>query len=804
MKNIKYALIPFTLICLIFSGCALVGRGFPECGPQSLDQPGVSAPVRIDYDERYIPHIRAQNAHDAFFALGYAQAGARLFQLDMFRHLSRGEVAKIAGQKALIPKGEREVSLDMVEVDAFLKVMDFPGLGQRLLKNTSPERRALFEAYADGINAFVEANKKCLSLPYSAPGRQRVIFKKWTSADSASILGLMAWILSKNADEESFAILALQKGVPVAKIVDLIAPYYPLKAKEYEYFSDLAPRLRGVEFMDGFNMYNAFIQGRIHTGPMGGASNNWAVAGNRTYSGRPIFANDPHLGTMIPSFWFFAHVKCPEYNIAGAFSPGIPAALVGHNGRTAWGATMSRADITDFAVETVDPVKKTYRLGEKELPLTEKSVVIQAGKESLTRTLYAAGEGRLITALKPGVTGAVSLHWAGWRARTSVDAGFDLMQAMNVRQMMEAGSRLDLISINLVGADAIGNIGWIVTGGVPEREGYTGLLPKDGVDPAMKWNGFVPYKERAGGQNPARGYIATANNRPDSPYADNVSLDYIGPYRYERICELVESKEGQTLEDHRRWQADVHARQADMALPIVLSLECADPDARAAMEILRAWDRQVAANSSGALMYQVFLSHFALQVLGDMPQDVVDSYFCSVQFNQHPIDAIWRKDTALWADDVERDKLIRRSLAATVRELKTRFSGNWREAVWGDLHRLHFHHPLAVAPLVGRKYRLDSMPYPGDSNTINSGGYRPGKTYDLQYYSSIRFLIDMAEPDKARIVYPTGQSENPNHPSFDDMLDTWYRVEDFPLPFAEKDLDEMEKPSSLILKPAGK
>ena len=100
MKNMKHALVPFTLICLIFSGCALVGRGFPECGPQSLDQPGVNAPVRIDYDERYIPHIRAQNPHDAFFALGYAQAGARLFQMDMFRHLSRGEVAKIAGPKA--------------------------------------------------------------------------------------------------------------------------------------------------------------------------------------------------------------------------------------------------------------------------------------------------------------------------------------------------------------------------------------------------------------------------------------------------------------------------------------------------------------------------------------------------------------------------------------------------------------------------------------------------------------------------------------------------------------------------------
>ncbi len=804
MKRKIFVAASALMIVLMISGCALVGSGFPEKGSRCCEDSRLATEVRVDYDEHYIPHIRAQNAHDAFFALGYAQAAARLFQMDMFRHLAEGEAAQLAGRDATVKKGDREVAVDMVEVDAFLKLMDFPALGKRLLDQTSPERRALFDAYAEGVNAFVRDNEGKLSLPYSAPGKNKVVFEKWTARDSASILGLLAYILSKNADEESFSILAAQNGVPLKKIVNLISPYYPREVKDYEYFDDFRDRLRGVRFDVGFAMYNTFIQGRLHTGPMGGASNNWAVSGDRTYSGRPIFANDPHLGTMIPNFWFVAHVKCPEYNAAGAFPPGVPAAMVGHNGRVAWGATMTRADTTDFSVEMIDPVKKTYRLGDEDLPLTEKKVVIKSRKESFERTIYHAGKGRIITKIEPGVKSAVSMHWAGWTAHNAIDAGFDLMQATNINGMMEAGSQLDLISINLVGADASGSIGWIVTGGVPKRAGYTGLLPKDGSNPGMRWTGFLTRYDKAGAVNPPRGFIATANNRPESQYADNVSLDYIGPYRYERIVQMVSSKEGQTLADHRRWQADVHSLQADMALPIVLSIPCKDGAACEALEILRGWDREVAADSAGALLYQVFLAHFALQVLGDMPQDAVDSYFCSVQFNQHPIDAIWRKETGLWDDDAQRDRMILSSLTAAVHELKTRYGDGWREAAWGDLHRLHFHHALAVAPLVGRKYRLDSMPYPGDSNTVNSGGYRPGKTYDLQYYSSIRFLIDMAEPGKARVAFPTGQSENPNHPSFDDMLQTWYRVEDFPLPFTDKDLDEMEKPATLILKPASK
>ena len=240
----------FVLVLLSFllSGCAgsLIGPGFPALGDAQVEVRGIDAPVRIDYDNLFVPHVRALTTPDAFFGLGYAMGSARLFQMDLLRHMAKGNVSGLLDSTITVRQAGKTRTVDVLEVDYFLRAMDFFDTGGRYLKTASPESRAFFAAYADGINAFVEANGKRLSAPYSIPetvGGMR--FEPWTDRDSASVMILTAWLMAKNTQEEYFAALALQAGVSLPKIVDLLSPHQPLNPDRFAYLEGQAQEMAG-------------------------------------------------------------------------------------------------------------------------------------------------------------------------------------------------------------------------------------------------------------------------------------------------------------------------------------------------------------------------------------------------------------------------------------------------------------------------------------------------------------------------------------------------------------------------------
>ncbi|MCZ7583782.1 MAG: penicillin acylase family protein, partial [Deltaproteobacteria bacterium] len=455
-----------------------MGRaGVSAPGETSLEAPGLREDVRIDYDAHDVPFIRARNKHDGMFALGYAQASARLFQMDLMRRLARGEVSKLAGPKVELNHAGQPVAIDVLEVDYFLRVLDFVDTGRRYLATSSADTRESLAAYVDGINAFVALHQKNLSAPYSVPGSiGGLSFEPWTTEDSAAIMVMISWMLSKNAGEEYFASLALREGLSLERIVDLLSPYYPLRAEQFKYLESLRGNLEGMRFLPGFADLKRLSAGSFDTAPAG--SNNWALSGARSKSGKPILANDPHLGLSVPGFWFLASLDTPNANVTGAIPPGLPAFVIGHNGRVAWGVTMAKADTVDTAIETVDPEaknlqawravgapKRTHdhrRLGRKHVD----AHALRHGLRAARHRARARRARRREPALERVVPVKNARRLLGTRLRE------------NAQDVLDAGANVGAISLNLVTADAEGNIGWTITGDLPKRDGFRAYSPR--------------------------------------------------------------------------------------------------------------------------------------------------------------------------------------------------------------------------------------------------------------------------------------------------------------------------------------
>lgn len=789
------------------AGCAKawVGLGFPRPGDvETYDAEGVDDTVAIDWDYLYIPHVRGESDADAFYGLGYAMASSRLFQMDLFRHLALGEVASFAKLKVRVKQMGKKEKIDFREIDTFMRIMDFSGMGERYVEALSEDRRELVEAFSEGVNAFVAQHEKELSAPYSLPLGMGRAFKPWRPEHSGAILSLMSFVLSKNIDEESMAIQALKDGVPIEKLLTLLSPEYVLDPADFADLAALAPSLKNVEFIDGFQMWQEYAQGELHISPDTSGSNNWVVAGSRSESGKPIFANDPHLGRMMPGYWWLAHVRGPGYNVAGGFIPGVPSLIIGHNGQTAWGATMVKGDNVDLAVETIDPRNLTYKRNGEWKPLEGMNFSIPSRKKRVfPKSAYSTDFGPIISKITPETSAAVSVRWGAWYSDTGLEAAFDLMQTRSVFEIEAAAKRMGLVTINLVCADTKGNIGWFVTGDYPVRKGWSGFLPVNAADPSKGWSdALLPFHQRAGGVNPPEGWFATANNRPvATPYAEMVSYSYASPHRFTRIATMIQKDDLHTVDDFRLMQADTVSDQPAKLLPHIIAAANGDPELQAFIEPMRQWNHSMAVSSRGALYYQVFISNFVELAIGDLSPSTQEAYLASVQFNQQPVEALPMDSNGLWASPAERDELVRQALRNAKIELEGRFPKDLSSKTWGDLHRLYLKHPLAGAPFIGKKYRMETLPYPGDSQTVNAGGYRPGRTYDLQYYSSLRFLIDMNNPGEARVSFPGGQSENANHPAYANLFDAWYEVQDYQLLFNEDDLNAASMSARWLLTP---
>jgi penicillin G amidase len=784
------------ILAIFFSACTLAGcasiflsKGFPQIeGEASL--PGLSGSVEVIRDHSGIPHIYAGTEQDLLMAQGYVHAQDRLWQMETFRRVASGTLSEVGGR-------------EMVDLDHWMRLIGLSRIRSLLAGRIMDEQKPLAEAYLKGINAFIDQHKNNLPIEFRNLG---IVPKPWKIEDLYNVVGVNAWFLETNFAQEILA-LAGRKHFGTRELKDLLPSWPGAVLPEDSYFETLRGLALGNFIPEVESLY------KMTSTYDGLGSNNWVTA--KGPGGKPLLENDPHLALLVPGVWYFCHMESPGYRIAGASMAGIPGIVIGHNDRLAWGWTNVMTDVADLYVFRVDPKDPTtYYVKDQALKMKIRDEVYGLSDGSTeTRRIYETVHGPVITEVRPGVNAVAALKWYGTLPDEKIfdesAAGIlKLNRAGSVREGFEAGRHFGLIGQNLVLADIDGNIGWHAFGKAPLRKGYSGRLPADGSAGESDWVGYLPYDKMPSSYNPEKGFIATANNRPDAYSPENpITYDWCAPYRYQRISQVLSSMKETTPDSFRNLQKDVHSFQADSILPKLAGYQFTDKKAREAQEILLSWDREVRPQSAGAAVYEVFLTEWVRALLEDELGDHLKLYYHLLPAAFLVQDVILdRPDSPAW-DNVNTavketpHQVLEMALRWTYERLEDRLGPDAITWDWGRLHTYYFAHPGARSKLEHKLLSRGPIPAAGDNSTVNAACFDPSLGgYGVIVIPSLRMIAPLNDLDKTTIAGPMGQSGQPGNPHYDDLIKPWMSAEGVPLYFNRADVDA-NAVSKLILRP---
>jgi penicillin G amidase len=769
-----------------------IRKGFPRTRGEIRGLP-LSAPVEVLRDSLGIPHIYAANAHDLFAAQGFVHAQDRLWQMHSIRMVAQGRLSEAAGPR-------------MTELDYLCRLLGFPSLRRSAADAAEGPGREALTAYAEGVNANIALRGRDLPLEFRAAG---ITPEPWVPGDSMSFLALVSWQMLYIHYHEKLCALACGERVTEKEWNDIFpsSPGAVLPAEPW--FGSLSRLKLGPLHPAARAFDTAF--GTDHCSA-GTGSNNWAVS--RSSDGKPLLANDPHLGIVLPATWYFCHLDCPSspgfpqgINAAGASVAGCPCVAIGRNQHAAWGFTSLMLDAADILILRVDPRRPTrYVIEGREKEMEREEVTLHPrGRAAVSLPLYRTDLGPVLTAVEEGAEAVAVLRWYGTLPGGILnDHALRGLLAFNtarsVDEVMAAGEDWKWLSWNIVAADDTGRIGWHACGAAPLRRGYSGRLPADGSAGA-DWSGFLPYADMPHRVDPQEGWLATANNKVTEDGARHpLSYAWHGPYRHRRICSVVSAMREPGIEDFAGLHADTRSAQADVILPALMALEPADPAAREARLILAGWDRNVGPDSRGAALFEMFLCELTRRLL-DRPFKGELSLYASAVDGWSLVDVILeRPQSTLWPDcgpagtvDACLIRAMERLESALGRD-----RSRWR---WGSLHRYVFRHPGAASPFLARVLNPDPLPAGGDCNTVNVSWFRmPCESCDVTVIPSLRMIVPLGDPDGMRIIGPLGQSGQPGHKHYTDMHAHWAACRYTRLPLGRREAEKAAV-ERLILRP---
>lgn len=781
-------------------------------GQQSLV--GLFDAVSVRRNALGVPFIEGRNFHDTLFALGYIHASDRLSQMLGLRRVGQGRLAERLGAEVL-------------PLDRFMRAVNLRQSAQQLYQNASPQMKNVLDVYARGVNAYIYRYRE--QYPLDLAGQQ---LEYWKPEDSALVFCMIQFGLSVNLQEEIASLVMAQK-VGADKLHWLL-PIYP---------DEELPRAE-VEKLNGLNLKGKFPQLAQLSDlsqqlaallPMGmAASNNWVVAGSRTQSGKPLLANDPHLPLSMPSYWTLVQVKGPEFEAAGLSMAGIPAVVAGFNGRLAWGMTMVMGDTQDIFLEQVRHHQGhlEYLADGQWLEARERyETYLVKGQASVREAVYETRNGPLLnlglearkhsTQPVPIQTGyGLALKTPSLEGDQSLEAFFKLSQAPSVAKAFEQARAIQSVPLNLVFADQH-SIAWQVTGRYPNRRSGLGLVPSPGWTSDYQWEGFAEPMLHPYDQDPAQGWLGTANHRTVSRgYGLQLSSSWHYPERFERLSSLI-TQNKQNVQTTTAMQYDQTTgfaaklksmlRGPGMAQPLAQAIQALPvaqkQKAQEALKQLLAFDGRLDANSAEAAVYGAFLYESARQIFLDElgPEDNNPAWQALVQTANNSYSAqadhlLARDDSPFWDDirtpQVEtKPEILARSLAASIQLLESQLGSDRTAWQWGKLHRYHWVSGASqMAPNMGMTQRLavetmsgylDRGPYPagGDFSTLNVAANRWGSNLDVWLIPSARFIVDFGRDEPLLVVNSSGQSGNPSSPHYADGIEAWLKGQYMSLPF---------------------
>ena len=704
---------------------------------------GLSGPVDIDFDADGIPRIHAASAADAAAALGFVHARDRMFQMDLMRRAASGRLSEIAGPVTLgIDRTMRTLGLRRQAVAAY------PTL--------PAETRAMLEAYARGVNAWIAARGRFSAPEFLVLGAP----EPWEPVDSLLWGETMGLWLSLNWRTE-LSRLSLAGHVPQQTIDELWPPISGAGRPEASLppnraYADKATALLAMlpRFPDPYTLPRT-------------ASNEWAVDGRHTASGAPLLAGDPHLGFGFPAIWYLARIATPDGVMAGATAPGVPFMVLGHNGHIAWTFTTTGADVQDVFVET-PAGEGQYQTpdGPRRFLVREEHIKVRGAPDE-TLTVRETRHGPVISDLTGSRGPILAVAMANLApGNSTAAAGLHVLnQAQDVEAAGKAAALITAPVQNLLVADRQ-RIALYVTGRVPIRRAGDGSAPVPG-DGSHDWIGWASGDQLPRFVSPASGRLVNANDRiapPDFPVF--LGRDWFGDWRSQRIRELLDQSQRLTAADFARMQIDVQSVFARQVLPVLLAVPSADGISGRAQALLRGWDGGMTMDAPQPLIFNAWIDAFYGRVLrnADIPAKDGGPLAEFVAFVLSPAGAHW------CGGDCTAD--LRASLADAAGELAARFGNDpsaWR---WGQAHQATFSHPvLRSLPLLGTLTTL-TIPTPGDDTTIDRGGPVP-RQFQSVHGPEYRGVYDLADLDRSLFIVAPGQSGNPLSRHARDFLQRW-------------------------------
>lgn len=826
------------ILLLIFSCLTLncrviyISRYFskPEITSYSgeIKIPGIYAPVKVIRDKFGIPHIFAQNEQDLLMALGYVQAQDRLWQMELVRRIATGTLSEIVGEQEI---GELlRPGSTTLEVDRLSRVLGFKYIGEegeaKLIDEVKRER---LSAFCNGINRFIELHRDNLPIEFRILGFGP---ERWRPAHIISIARFTTWGISDNWDVEllRFAILQKTDWSLMMQILPLhrdpgpyIIPPEVKKFPEYKGTHEIP-----VEFLERESLYKkskkllellfaiSEISGMKMNSP---ASNNWVVSGSRTYSGKPMLANDPHLPHMIPSVFYLAHLKTPQMNVFGVIFPGTPMINIGFNENVAWGATTTFADTQDIYIEMRaedDPDSYIYK-GKKEkfIKRIEKVCVRKlSGKRCEDLEILMTRHGPVLNSVISWLKNEkylFALRWTGFE-KTDEDVAFmALARAKSPDDFKFAMRNMGAVVQNWVYADVNGNIGFSVSGLVPLRTKHDGTIPVPGWTGEYDWDGYIPYEEMPFVFNPKRGYMISANNQvvPPEGYPYPLSLNYLPSDRALRIEELLTSKDRLSTDDMAQIQMDkllVRGRRfAKYFVDAYKRAGIKDRTVDKMVNYLETWDFQTDTESIATSIFEEAMRRALINTLKDELQD--DELLMMYMNNEVTISAFNSilEDDSILFDDIttekkeSRDEILVRSLFDAKSWLSKMLGADPFGWQWGKIHTLTFRHPLGIVWPFSKWFNIGPFPHPGSRETVMSAFYfYSEKGYETFVGPVLRFIIDMADVRNARVVIDSGESGLPFTRHYKDMNKYWKEGNFIKIIIDEKGLSESKDVLTLI------
>jgi penicillin G amidase len=799
------------IIIIIIPLLILIGFFFNSLSKKSfyptegiVKVPSLEAPVKVYFDDFGVPQIIAGNEDDAYFILGYMHARDRLWQMDLARRLAEGRLSEIFGS-------------GVMNFDKLFRTIGISRFCYSWYNELSPKSKKILDSYVKGVNTFIESHYDNLPVEFDALNYKP---EPWKPENSLMITRLMGWDLniawySDYVLGEIVNKTGLEKTsemFPDTNIVLFKKPVIEEDSTETDKDKIHGEKLKQISVLGkGFFDFNEEYRKFFNINGSHVGSNAWVISGEKTETGKPFLANDPHLGLQAPSKWYEAYIKGGELDVHGMTIAGVPGVVIGSNKNISWGLTNLMNDDNDFIIlkkDSINQKKYIYRNQSYFLDsIVEKIYVKDSDEVSYTVRISKTGPVisdlivRGFADLKEKANNLykdklLTFKWTGFETSDEISCFNKINTAKNWEDFKSGLKDFNTPAMNFVYADVNGNIGYHAAGKIPIRktDDFKNYLYPAGSD--VEWTGFVDFDRLPNTFNPKEGFIVSANTNPfdwmNVPLKDRYYISYLweSSSRFDRIHEFLTSHGSFDLEDFKLIQ---NSYESPLAKSIGKRISeafknkpSADNNIKWCTERFAGWNGEMNPDESIGSVYNVFLIYLLKNTYEDeMGPEVLHDFFVIQNMPYRSIQLLLKDSNSVWFDNINtkavetRDEIIRKSLTEAIEYLKTRFENQdintWH---WGVLHKIKFRHPLGMVEALDKAFNIGPFEIGGDQTTPNNTEYQFNDFLESGNFNTIvgpsmRFIINMADIEHSYTINTTGQSGQPIHTNYKDQSRMW-------------------------------